>query len=194
MATQMEYIRAKSHYDQWFAHDEGIACRISLLAWAYHRANNAVAHTKAKIPLDKLHSGLAHCSSHANIFAQMNGLYDDAQVIPTPDEFCEICQISKIPHADRGRPREPPVATLLGQIMYLDSQPNPVHGDLTSTTSFRNHLTICGYASRLFRAIGMRTLTTGGIIDALDTIVFEMHHSQALTSKITARSCMLMRD
>ena len=168
-----EFISAKSHYERWFDQDKCIACRISITSWEFCCANNAVAQTRAKIPLDKLHSRLAHHSSHAIIYGQMNGLYTDAQVIPTPDEFCETCQISKIRYSDRGRPCEPPVANLPGQIMCLDSQLNPVHGGLTSSTSFKDYLTICDFASHTFRAIGMRTSATGGVIDALDTFVFE---------------------
>ena len=178
------YDAAHSYYQDWFKSDAKRTGEIEMQLWRARHGNPApgLAATATvdkprspsyvKVPLDRLHARLAHRSPNAIILAQQYDLYSDVKVVPTPDDFCEICQISKIRWEDRGKPKSIQPLVAPGQIMYLDSQPNPVHGGLTAPTSFKNYLTICDQASRTFRAVGMTTSTTTGVIAAMDTFVF----------------------
>ena len=157
-ALEREYQQALEEYEQWNESDRRTSYDVGVTLMqhrAHHQDNNIAIpddeprtiSTKQRIELDLMHSRLAHRSSHSILLSNANNLYKDARIIPTNDEFCEICQVSKIKAANKGPPKVRDVKVFPGQVFYLDVQPNPIHGGLTASTSFNNYLSICDEAS-----------------------------------------------
>jgi hypothetical protein len=121
-----------------------------------------------KIPQSLLHRRLGHRSIASLMMADQDVLWEDVQMIPDKDEFCETCQITLSRKANRGRHSLENMGKIVpGQMVMVDIIHNPAKQSITADTYFPYCLGIIDVASRYFVPMGLRDKRPTTVFNAM---------------------------
>jgi hypothetical protein len=116
----------------------------------------ARTNTLTKVSQSLLHRRLGHRSISSLVLADRDVLWDDIQITPDRDDFCETCEITLSRKAKRGsNPLEELGKDIPGQMVMIDIIHNPATCSLTKDTYHKYYLCIIDVASRYSVPIGM---------------------------------------
>jgi hypothetical protein len=121
-----------------------------------------------KIPQSLLHRRLGHRSIASLMMADQDVLWEDVQMIPDKDEFCETCQITLSRKANRGKHSLENLGKIIpGQMVMVDIIHNPAKRSITTDTYFRYYLGVIDVASRYFVPMGLRDKRPTTVFNAM---------------------------
>ena len=131
------------------------------------RSPQASTPTPSRVSLELMHRRMGHRTFRSIVAADANDVWSGVKVDNAPEDYCVECKISGIARAKRGA-TPPAEAKRPGQVIFIDVQPNPAHGSLTSRTSFKFYLNIvCAY-SRYFVLLGIHGKSSEAVIAGLE--------------------------
>jgi hypothetical protein len=118
------------------------------------------------ITLERMHHRLGHVSTKAIIAGWEANIWDNFKLLFEPDKFCIGCKTAISRTANRGHgivtlPTKP------GQILHMDIHYNPSEIGLSPSSYFPYYLNITDAYSHMCFMIGMQTMKTSSVMEAL---------------------------
>jgi transposase InsO family protein len=128
--------------------------------------HHADTHPRAKIATTLLHQRLGHRAVSALLLADEDRIWADVDVVPDPEEFCDVCRITTARKANRG---STPLSSNVqpGELLFVDIVDNPTKEFITSNTKFPCYVAITDACSRFFVPIGIQRKDARVVFDAI---------------------------
>ena len=125
-----------------------------------------------RIPLELAHQRLGHRAIRSVLSSSMHHAWDDYQVMPSSDIYCEGCKIGLSRSAPRGKRGTEPASAPFERI-FIDIIPAPADDGLTPSTTVPCYLLVVDYFSRYSWFGDMKNYTTSEVTKCLEEYMNE---------------------